>query len=265
MIFTYGLSLQGTSHISADIVCQDAHRIKQLRNGWVIAAIADGVGSSKHSDIAAKIAVDTVIYVIETGLMSADIADVKHLMKLGFITALHNIRCEANIRNDVIKNYDTTLTAVIYDGERIVYGHVGDGGIIGLTLSGEYIPVTKVQKGDEHNMVIPLRAGLNYWVFGIADEKFASLMLFTDGLLDIAMPSLLSGGVYVRFTQQFIENSPDQVKTFLLSDSCKPITDDKTIVAIINNNVTADIKDADYYAEPDWKKLREEKYKLLYN
>ena len=267
MIYTYGLSLQGTSHISADIVCQDAHRIKQLRNGWIVAAIADGVGSSKYSDIAAKIAVDTVIYVIETGLMSADITDsyVKHLMKLSFITALNNIRIEANARNDIIKNYDTTLTAVIYDGERIVYGHVGDGGIIGLANSGEYIPITSVQKGDEHNMVIPLRAGLSYWVFGITDEKFASFVMLTDGLLDIAMPSLLSGGVYVRFTRQFIDNSPDQVKTFLLSDTCKPITDDKTIVTVINTGVVTAVKDADYYAEPDWKKLREEKYKLLYN
>ena len=267
MICTYGFSLRGTSHISADIVCQDAHRIKQLRNGWIVAAIADGVGSSKYSDIAAKIAVDTVIYVIETGLISTEITDpyVDYIMRLGFITALHNITCAANMRNDVMKNYDTTLTAIIYDGKRIVYGHVGDGGIIGLTVSGEYIPVTKVQKGDEYNMVIPLRAGLSYWVFGTSDEKFASLLLFTDGLLDIAMPSLLSGGVYVRFVKQFIENSPNKVKAFLLSDSCKPITDDKTIVTVINNEITADIRDAGYYAEPDWKKLREEKHKLLYN
>jgi len=263
MINTYGLSLQGTSHISADIVCQDAHKIIKLPNGWIAAAIADGVGSSKHSDIAANIAVDTIIDTIATGLINSD--DIEYIIKLGFITALHNIRCQARLRGDVIKNYDTTLTVAVYDGERIIYGHVGDGGIIGLSLSGEYKPITHVQKGDEHNMVIPLRAGLSYWVFGTSDDKFASLMMFTDGLLDIAMPSLLNGGVYVRFIRQFIENTSEQVEAFLLSDNCKPITDDKTIVAIINSGIIPEIREPDYYTEPDWKKLREEKYKLLYN
>ena len=260
MIATYGLSLQGTSHVAANIVCQDAHKIAQLPNGRIAAAIADGVGSSKHSDIAAKIAVDTVIETIAKSMLNPE-----YTIKLGFITALHNIRCQARLRGDVIKNYDTTLTVAVYDGERICYGHCGDGGIIGLSNSGEYIPITQVQKGDEHNMVIPLRAGLNYWKFGSTDEKFASLIMMTDGLLDIAMPSLLSGGVYVRFTRQFIDNTQDEVKSFLLSDNCKPITDDKTVVAIINNDVVPEMKQADYYAEPDWKKLREEKYKLLYN
>lgn len=280
MICTYGLSLQGTSHISADIVCQDAHKIKVLQNGWVAAAIADGVGSSKHSDIAAKIAVDTVINTIETGLFyGGNIlpSDIKHIIKLGFISALHNIRCTARIRRDNIKNYDTTLTVLVYDGNHIVYGHVGDGGIIGLTTSGDYIAVTQVQKGDEHNIVLPLRIGLSGWVFGTCEEEFCSLLMLTDGLLDIAMPSLLNGGIYVRFVRQFMDNVlininksntdkvREQVRRFLTSDNCKPITDDKTMVSIINNDLLADIKQASYYDEPDWKRLKDEKYKLLYN
>lgn len=275
MICTYGLSLQGTSHIANDIVCQDAHKIKVLQNGTVAAAIADGVGSSKHSDIAAKIAVNTVINTIETGLLCN--TDAEYIIKLGFITAFHNIKCEANANKQPFSYYDTTLSVIVYDGKRIAYGHVGDGGIIGLTISGDYKSITKVQKGDEHNTVIPLRIGLSGWVFGSCDMDFCALLMLTDGLLDIVMPSLLSGGVYVRFAQQFMDNTllninskntetiKNQIKTFLTSESCKSITDDKTIVGIINNDIIADRKNTSYYAEPNWKRLREEKYKLLYN
>lgn len=275
MICSYGLSLCGTSHTAVGIVCQDAHKIKELSNGWITAAIADGVGSSKYSDIAAKIAVDTVIDTIEKGFYSSD--EKSYIIKLGFITALHNIRCTARIRGDNIRDYDTTLTVLIYDGKHISYGHVGDGGIIGLTLSGEYISVTRVQKGDEHNIVVPLRVGLSGWKFGVCNDEFCSLTMLTDGLLDIAMPSLLNGGVYVRFIRQFMDNAildidrsntekiKLQVESFLKSDVCKPITDDKTMVTIINNNLYAGIKDSAYYNEPDWEKLREEKYRLLYN
>lgn len=275
MIFTYGLSLQGTSHITNDIVCQDAHKIKVLQTGTVVAAIADGVGSSKHSDIAAKIAVNTVLHTIETGLLCYN--DAEYIIKLGFITALHNIKCEANANNHNVSDYDTTLTALIYNGERISYGHVGDGGIIGLTVSGDYISITKIQKGDEHNIVIPLRIGLSGWVFDSCDVNFCALLMLTDGLLDIFMPSLLNRDIYVRFARQFMDNTvlninyqnaetiKNQIKTFLTSESCKPITDDKTIVGIINSDITANKKEASYYVEPDWKKLREEKYKLLYD
>ena len=61
MIGYYNLSKQGTSHRDANppVVCQDANKVIRLENGWVVAAIADGVGSSKHSEIGAQIAVES--------------------------------------------------------------------------------------------------------------------------------------------------------------------------------------------------------------
>ena len=59
MIYSYGYSIVGSSHEDKGDKCQDANKIIKLENGIVIAAVADGVGSCKYSDVAATIAVNT--------------------------------------------------------------------------------------------------------------------------------------------------------------------------------------------------------------
>jgi hypothetical protein len=51
----------GTSHKRKHLPCQDASRIAVARGGMVVGAIADGLGSSEHSDIGSKLAVDTAL------------------------------------------------------------------------------------------------------------------------------------------------------------------------------------------------------------
>ena len=50
----------GTSHIKQQLSCQDYSDYKIL-NDAIIGVVADGAGSAKHSDIGAKLAVDTVL------------------------------------------------------------------------------------------------------------------------------------------------------------------------------------------------------------
>ena len=58
MIHAYGITVQGTYHVKNNIVCQDAHNIVKKDKDIVIAAVADGLGSEKYSDIASKIAAE---------------------------------------------------------------------------------------------------------------------------------------------------------------------------------------------------------------
>ena len=39
MIFDYGFSIPGKSHLQQDKPCQDAHYIRQLENGWFVLSI----------------------------------------------------------------------------------------------------------------------------------------------------------------------------------------------------------------------------------
>ena len=50
----------GTSHIKQQMPCQDYGDYKII-NGSIIGVVADGAGSAKHSDIGAKLAVNTVL------------------------------------------------------------------------------------------------------------------------------------------------------------------------------------------------------------
>jgi serine/threonine protein phosphatase PrpC len=74
-----------------------------------------------------------------------------------YFAASHKaISSEMEAQNRAPAGYDTTLTAVIYNGRKVVFGHVGDGGIIGIGSFGNFVKLTEVQKGEERNVVVPI-------------------------------------------------------------------------------------------------------------
>jgi serine/threonine protein phosphatase PrpC len=164
MIFTFEYSAVGSSHSSSGTGNQDAKKIGIAENGWVVAVIADGVGSCKYSDVASSIAVDTSVRVcldeIKTG---GENVDLLMIINKAFTQAEREIDERSLSENHPLSEYDTTLSLVIYDGKHITYGHSGDGGIIGLTNAGDYVKITTPQK-KEGQFVIPLRAGKDTWI-----------------------------------------------------------------------------------------------------
>lgn len=56
MIYTYGITQLGTYHVKHDMVCQDAHNIIKCDESCAVSAVADGLGSEEHSDIASEMA-----------------------------------------------------------------------------------------------------------------------------------------------------------------------------------------------------------------
>ncbi len=237
MIVDYGFSLIGKSHVVRGICCQDNHKIKRLENGWYIAAIADGVGSAKNAQIGARIAVETVVTVCEEFMpWDYNLISIKSMMRTAYNYAFKQILREARKAGEPVESYDTTLTMVIYDGNRIIYGHSGDGAIIGLNVFGDYVPITKPQKGPDGVSVIPLRAGYTAWKIDAYEEELAAVLLMTDGMLDIFCPYLLRDNehreekVYVPLATFFadpicfsgdekqIENVKKSIELFLAGD-----------------------------------------------
>lgn len=273
MLVAYGMSIVGTSHVGKNAPCQDSHRYELLANGWMAIAVADGVGSAKHSEVASKMACDTFIETCKDCInQDTQTSEIKDILQKAYKAADQKIKDFVYKIDDIITDYDTTLSTVVYDGKHIVYGHSGDGGIVVLTTAGDYIKVTKPQKADDGICVVPLRAGEAYWEFGECEAEVASVLLATDGVYDNFMPYLLRGQpveLYVPLIRWFMDNNiigitaenREQVeesrKKFLCGDSCKVITDDKTIVVAFNADIIPALKDESYYAEPDWAKLQE--------
>jgi serine/threonine protein phosphatase PrpC len=281
MIGYYNLSLQGNSHKASGKVCQDASRTITMKNGWVLAIIADGLGSAKCSHIGAALAVDTVIEQMNKLCPKKwEIKKITSVLHKAFSVACDVISKRAAKDKIPLSEYDTTLTVAVYNGSQVVYAHVGDGGIITLSKYGDFLKLTKQQKGDQFNTVIPLRMETK-WAFGESDNNICAFSMLTDGIYDVVCPWILAEHkqpIYVNYIRPFIdrnllkancmrdmENIQREVETFLNSEYNANITDDKTIATVINLSVLPTVKQGDYYAEPEWEHLQSEHKKKLYS
>ena len=190
----YGFSIQGKSHIDKETVCQDSNKTGRLRAGYYFGAVADGVGSAPHSDIGSKLAVEKLYEYCDKNIKKGmDQMDVEDVLCAGYEYAMETIQKYADSHDKKIENYDTTLSAVIYNGKKIIYAHAGDGGIIVRQTNGIVKPVTKRQKGADGTSVIPLRAGERSWEIGTYSGNIAAVLLVTDGMLDgVFQPTLLN-------------------------------------------------------------------------
>ena len=181
--FIYGHSLAGKSHLSRSIDCQDANKYRELEGGWVVAAVADGVGSASNAKKGAEIAVDVAVdFVAENMPLSFRENGIKRAIYLAFNAALKTIMIQADQEGYPLESYDTTLSLVVFNGVKLYYGHAGDGGIFGLTVYGEYIEITKPNVGKDGTSVIPLRFGEDTWIIDAFRENLTSVLLVTDGV-----------------------------------------------------------------------------------
>lgn len=283
MVCFYKMSAAGTAHVQRNIVCQDASQVLYLDNGWVVAAVADGVGSCKYADVASSLAVETAVSYCTAKINAMSEPDLHgseciSVIKEAFIEAESAVEKKSLADGNLITEYDTTLSLIIYDGIHAAYGHCGDGGVIGLTVKGDYQKITEPQKA-EGIYVIPLRAGITAWEFGTVEEELASILLATDGVYDIFFPYLLKGRlveIYVPLIRYFMDNNglmatPETIdkigaerEEFINSESCAAITDDKTLIVLINDGIRPEYKEEAYYAEPDWDSLQMDWNKKVY-
>lgn len=281
MLGFYHLSLQGSSHKTSGKECQDASGIVRLSNGWVVSVIADGLGSAQYSDVGSKTVVQSVIdFLSNYKLADWNVDELRRILKEAYDSAKKSIELVSQESGMHIQEYDTTLTAAIYNGNQIVYAHVGDGGIVQLCGTGEYAQLTSVQKGDEFNSVQPLR-NEKAWVFGVSEENVCAFAMFTDGVYDVVCPWLLASEkqkIYVNYVRLYMDmnilkaNSEDDfillkenAERFLLSEFNASITDDKTVAVVVNTDIIPALQSEEYYIEPDWDLLKQKNDEKLYS
>lgn len=298
MLGFYRMSLIGRSHVKSDIVCQDANEVKLLDNGWIIAAAADGLGGSEHSEVAAQTAVQKIVEYFADNLQTEwNTTILEDMMKNAFRSAYQSImelisnssplsaypnNMELIDNSTFSSSYQTTLMGVIYNGEKAVFGSVGDGGIISLYSDGEFLVENTQNKGDVFNQTIPINAGEEQWSFGHSDESrtVASLLIMTDGLFDVAHPHYLfdhDPPLDIRFLRSFMDRNllplsneddfhqaENEIRDYLNGSVLESVSDDKTIVGIINTDITPLEKEQSYYEFPNIEMIKLERQKALY-
>ena len=140
--------------------------------------------------------------------------------------------------------------------------------------------VNALQQKDENGCVFPLIFGENYWVFG-KKEKVTSVFLATDGMYETLFPYLLQGeevSIYVALAHymmsedclEFATLGEEQVNAkmtaFIDSIPGEQVSDDKTVLVMLDDAVKPEYQPEQYYQTPDWaelKKKRDEEYKRL--
>lgn len=270
MIYSYGVTRQGTYHIEKDLVCQDAHFCKILGDSFAIASVADGLGSELYSDIASKIAAETsVLFCEERITMQTPDEEIESIIKKSFAVALEKIQETATAAGHDDDQYDTTLALGVYRKGTLYFGNAGDSGIVVLKKDGTYAPVTAQQR-DENGCVFPLCFGEEKWVFG-KQEDVASVLLATDGMYETLFPYLLKYqdvNIYValarymmseeslQFTTLGSETVQANMEAFIDNIPGNQVNDDKTILVMLDSEVQVAQQPPEYYQAPDWVALK---------
>ncbi len=278
MIYHYGITQQGTYHVEKNIVCQDAHNFKLINENFAIAAVADGLGSESHSDIASKIAVkESVEYCANNLKGNEDKEKILDIIKASFSLSLETINKTANKNGDSLDEYDTTLVVAVYLNGNIYYGNAGDSGIVILNKDGTYETLTEQQR-DEEGRVFPLWFGEEKWVFG-SKENIASVLMATDGIYETLFPFLLKDSetpIYVALAHYLMseeslnffklkeEGVQQKIEQFISNIPGSQVNDDKTILVMVDTNIVPNKLKDDYYKSPNWdelKKKHDEEYR----
>lgn len=274
-----GSSQTGESHIKTGTGCQDFSCFGES-NGVFIAAVADGLSSSVHSDvasrIAAKVAVDYCLKRIKSDTNSSLIIEI---LKKAFDEALFAVK---NIAKDAVTDYDTTLSVAVFISGDVYTGQVGDSSIIALREDGLFDCVTQTQNGEgegKDRPTFPLGA-TQMWVFEKYGFKAKALYLATDGVLNKIMPPRLENqewpfdNKYLAYLYSNINNNAcgDSDKRWI-NDEISRISpdecnhDDKSLIIVISEDVHLNAQASEYYHYPDeklWTRLGIEWEERLY-
>ncbi len=270
MIKEISFKQQGPYHKAKGIVCQDSF-FSIHKDSYVIAAVADGLGSEKFSDVGSSIASRVAVeYCAEHYESEMNIADIQKIMNNAFVYGWKAV-CEKAVEDgNSFDEYDTTLCLVIYNGKSIYYGQSGDSGMIALGEDGYYKVITEKQR-DDAGCVFPLCFGPDHWKFGKEKGPFHSVMLMTDGIFEQMMPPILNkdnSGKYklnilnlervmnrTENDDKVINEVQTQLFEYFENYPSYALDDDKTVLVLWNTDTECIKLNDEYYAPIDWNEI----------
>lgn len=203
-----GVTKRGVAHRCYGTRCQDAHMIRRVKQvaiwkdggkrdrllpgkEYVVAAVADGLGSEAHSDIGAHAAVNTAVStmceLIGTWCATGDSAlaiSMPRFLEQAMIKANNAVVKKAASMELPASEFDATLAIAVYDGDQLFYGSAGDSGVIAKTDAGFEL-LTRPSRGEGEATTFPLYCR-EKWEIGSRHAR--GFLLATDGLLELLVP-----------------------------------------------------------------------------
>lgn len=204
-----GVTKRGVAHRCYGTRCQDAHMIRRVKQvaiwkdggkrdrllpgkEYVVAAVADGLGSEAHSDIGAHAAVNTAVStmceLIGTWCATGDSAlaiSMPRFIEQAMIKANNAVVKKAASMELPANEFDATLAIAVYDGDQLFYGSAGDSGVIAKTDAGFELLTRPSRVGSAGTYPLYSR---EKWEIGACCGHVQGFLLATDGILELLVP-----------------------------------------------------------------------------
>jgi serine/threonine protein phosphatase PrpC len=241
-----GASEQGTSHIQHQLPCQDAYAW-QVIDGYLMIAVADGLGSAIKAEQASKAIVEEVLHLFADKQAAfaqedASDADKEAILRGIFSDSRALLEQIASIEASPLKDYASTFLVAILHPNGFVAGQIGDGAMVAKLENDALMLVNTPQQGEFVNETIPITADNALEALSIVSYqgKLKAFSVFSDGLQNLALDMNKKTPYEPFFSPLFnivSDNSLDtdytseQLAGFLRSERiCQRTDDDKTLV-----------------------------------
>lgn len=193
----------GTSHENQGIVCQDYGDYRIFQDVIIVGAVADGAGSAKHSDVGAKLAVETVLKCfsdinespqkeeeLEPGYskgLSKEEAD--KLFATIVKKAIAKLHEQAAKENYSVNDLACTLLVFLATPDWFAAMQIGDGFIVMRSQESEYQLLFQPDKGEFANETtfITSANAVKEMQVKVISEKQEFICASTDGLEKVAI------------------------------------------------------------------------------
>lgn len=238
-------SLQGPAHVAEESPCQDsstAQWIGDAESGALVACVADGAGSAPYSSTGSRIACDAIVAnALSYFDARRNFDDFRRDDAIAWCAeARQSILETAEASQQRVRDYATTLCAVVACGPRFICFQIGDGAIV-IRNSGAYGVAFWPQSGEYANSTNFITAPdfRDHLEFVAANGQFSDVALLTDGIERLALDFTAKTPHVPFFEPLFsaLQGSADAtqleegLKQFLQS---KPVTtrsdDDKSLI-----------------------------------
>lgn len=261
----YAVNEAGPSHRAAGLPCQDSFCVAHVAQGPLVAAVADGLGSARLSQVGSSVASHCAVHALTRELAEAPGPDAWcDALARAFSSAEKAVEATAAEQCADPGELDTTLCVVVYDGRCAAWGNAGDSGALCALTDGTYGRLT-LQDRDEEGRVYPLCFD-DRWSFGMARDV-ASVVLATDGVLECLAPPVLTAQglepIDTRIARMFLHPQPGdgdhlpelerEAAAYFAGYPAALLDDDTTLVALFDDERAPGEREPGYYDGPDWK------------
>jgi Protein phosphatase 2C len=153
---------------------------------WIIAAVADGAGSTEYGGSGAGIAVATFMAAVTASITAGEAADLDAVLRAAVTHARTEIARVADEQGHAFREYAATLSAMVGNRHAAGYIQIGDGVIVAGPDWHVVIPPQNGEHADE-TVFITCPDWLAWLQTKIVPTPPATVVLMTDGFRDLVV------------------------------------------------------------------------------